>query len=233
MFAAGVGQNKDSLPLVWRADFSRAEYSPRRCVTKAFQVFNDLSESEADVSFDVLKEALNRSNCSNDVVDVRPEVSGVVCPGSFPGGWEWLAGRAASEDVNSVSKAVHWQGFKVRPNRGCIQLTRFHLRNQVCNGEGFDLHMSDDSMSDASELKSSLDATIAGAKREDREWLRGIIHITSTCETGSRIKTQPQTPARSPRAPLHNFRSIGRANNPRHRQEKEVAERRQSLQACI
>jgi hypothetical protein len=52
-----VGQDEDPLALMRRADFSRAEYSPRRRVTKLAQMLDDLSESEADVSFDVLEEA--------------------------------------------------------------------------------------------------------------------------------------------------------------------------------
>jgi hypothetical protein len=52
-----VGQDEDPLALVWRADFSRAEYSPRRRVTKLAQMLDDLSESKADVSLNVFKEA--------------------------------------------------------------------------------------------------------------------------------------------------------------------------------
>ena len=80
----GVAHDVDSFSLVRCADFRRAEYSPRRCVTKAFQVFNDLSESETDVSFDVLEEAARRSNCVHMLSDPRPEVSGVVFTCSLP-----------------------------------------------------------------------------------------------------------------------------------------------------
>jgi hypothetical protein len=52
-----VGQDEDPLALMGRADFSRAEYSPRRRVTKSAQMLDDFSESKADVSFDVFKEA--------------------------------------------------------------------------------------------------------------------------------------------------------------------------------
>ena len=52
-----VGQDEDALSLVRCADFRRAEYSPRRCVTNLFQLSNDLSESEGDVAFDIFKEA--------------------------------------------------------------------------------------------------------------------------------------------------------------------------------
>tara|TARA_R110002020_G_scaffold44181_2_gene127721 strand:- start:2740 stop:3261 length:522 start_codon:yes stop_codon:yes gene_type:complete len=165
--AVGDRQDKDSLPLMWRADFSRAEYSPRRCVTKAFQVFDNFSESEADVSFDVFKKASNRSNCFDVLPDVGPEVSWVFCAFALPCCAEGLAGITASEKVNALSKAVCWQGFKIRPDRCRNQLSRFHLCNQVRSGEGFDLHMSDDSMFKSGKVKSSLDATVSSAEAEN------------------------------------------------------------------
>jgi hypothetical protein len=73
-----VGQDEDTLPLVWRTAFSRAEYSPRRFVTQFFQVADDAGESQRDVSFDVLKEAHLGSHKSNSVCDERPKVSWVV-----------------------------------------------------------------------------------------------------------------------------------------------------------
>lgn len=165
--AVGDRQDVNPLPLVRRADFSRAKYSPRNRVTEAFQVFNDFSESKADVSFDVLEEAANRSNCSYVVVDKWPEVSGVFCALAESCGAEWLAGITASEDINSFSKAVCWQGFKIRPDRCWNQLSLFHLCDQVRSCEGFDLHMSDCSMFKPGKAKSSLDATISGAETED------------------------------------------------------------------
>jgi hypothetical protein len=61
-----------------RAAFSRAEYSPRRLITKLFQFCNNLSESESDMSFDILEEAKPGSHPSDSVSDVRPEVTGIV-----------------------------------------------------------------------------------------------------------------------------------------------------------
>jgi hypothetical protein len=119
------------------------------------------------VSFDVLEEASNRSNCLDVSPNKWPEVSGVFGPLTKPSGAERLAGITASEHVNSVSKAVCWQGFKIRPDRCRNQLSLFHLRNQVGSCEGFDLHMSDCSMCKSGKLKSSLDATIASAETED------------------------------------------------------------------
>jgi len=118
------------------------------------------------VAEDVFEENAKRSDCLNDVPDVRPEVPGIIFSCSLSGRGKWLAGISPSDNANSVSKAFHWEGFKIRPNRCGSQLSRFHLRNQVGNGEGFDLHMSDDSMSKPSKLKSSLDTPISCAKTE-------------------------------------------------------------------
>jgi hypothetical protein len=62
---AAVGQDEDALALVRCADFTRAEYSPRRLITDFFQFSNDLSESKADVSFDILEETESGANNSN------------------------------------------------------------------------------------------------------------------------------------------------------------------------
>jgi hypothetical protein len=52
----GAAHNVDPLALVGSADFSRAEYSPRRVVTSVFQVADDFVKPEADVTLDILKE---------------------------------------------------------------------------------------------------------------------------------------------------------------------------------
>jgi hypothetical protein len=38
-----VGQDEDALSLVGRADFSRAEYAPRRSVTDSVQLCDDVA----------------------------------------------------------------------------------------------------------------------------------------------------------------------------------------------
>jgi len=81
--ALGVGQDVDSLSLMRRTDFTRAKYSPRRLITKFFQVFNNFSKSEADVPFDVFEEASNRSNCIDVFSDVWPEMSGIILSGAL------------------------------------------------------------------------------------------------------------------------------------------------------
>jgi len=138
-----VGQDEDPLPLVRRADFTRAEYSPRRRVTCCSQVSDDFAESEADMSFDILEEAELGSENPNSVCDKWPEVPRVFCAESFTGCAEGLAWVATSEDVHSVTKLCPWEGFKIRPNRCWLHESRFHFCNQVRASEGFDLTKSD------------------------------------------------------------------------------------------
>jgi hypothetical protein len=99
-----VGQDEDPLSLVRSANFTRAEYAPRRFVTEASQFFNDCSESETDVSFDVLKEANSGLHESNSICDEWPEMSGIFCAKSLAGGGEWLARVSAREDVHLSTK---------------------------------------------------------------------------------------------------------------------------------
>jgi hypothetical protein len=64
-FAQGVGRcrnNEDSLALMRRTNFSRAEYSPRCFVTQLLQIADDAGESHRDVALDVLKKDNGRSD---------------------------------------------------------------------------------------------------------------------------------------------------------------------------
>jgi hypothetical protein len=56
------------------------------------------------MSFDVFKEAAPRSEKSNAVCDVGPEMPWVVFASALPGCTEGLAWIASSEDVHSVTK---------------------------------------------------------------------------------------------------------------------------------
>ncbi len=172
----GVGHNEHSLALVWRAAFSRAKYSPRRFVTKAFQVCNDISESEANVSLDILEETDAGSQNGNSGCNAWPEVSWIVGSEAFTGCAEWLAGITASEDVHTVSKWFPREGFKIRPNRCWVHKSRFHFCNQVRNGEGFDLTKSDCAQSWEDSFKSKFNASASRTKPDVCNCF-GSIHI--------------------------------------------------------
>jgi hypothetical protein len=123
-----VGHDEHSFTLVRRAALSRAEYSPRRFVTKFFQFSNDFSESKADVSFDILEEAELWSKKSNAACDIGPEMSWVVCSKSLPGCTEWLARVAARENVHHARKLCPRKRLEIAPDRSRIKLPAFHSR---------------------------------------------------------------------------------------------------------
>jgi hypothetical protein len=123
-----VGHDEDSLSLVRRAAFSRAEYSPRHLVTHLFQIADDAGESQRDVSFNVLEEAKPGSHSLNSIPDVGPEVPWIVCSGSLTSTTEWLARIAAREDVHHASKALPREGLEIAPDRSRIKLPAFHSR---------------------------------------------------------------------------------------------------------
>ena len=83
VWLTGVGQDKDSFSLVRCADFTRAEYSPRRRVTCCSQVSEDFAESQANVTLDIFKETHSGANNSNCPQDVGPEVAGVFGSKAF------------------------------------------------------------------------------------------------------------------------------------------------------
>jgi hypothetical protein len=78
---------------------------------------------------------------------------------------ERLAREASREDVHQSVKLSEREGVKIRPDRVRIQLTRFHLRDQVRAGEGFDLHRSDCSAAwEKDSLESEVDASVSNAE---------------------------------------------------------------------
>jgi hypothetical protein len=105
-----VSHDEHPLALVRCANFSRAEYSPRRAVTKSFQLFNDFSQPKADMSLDVLEETDSGSQNPNAICDGWPQVSLIFGSKSLACCAKWLAGVAAREDVHSVRKRCPREG---------------------------------------------------------------------------------------------------------------------------
>jgi hypothetical protein len=128
------------------------------------------------VSFDILKEAELGSQNPNSVCDKWPEVAWIVFTGSLACGREWLARVSRNEDVHQSVKRFVWEGFKIAPNRCCIQESRFHLTDEIGLGEPLKLTICDGSQSltkDVFESKSN--AAIPGAHFESCD---GSIHIS-------------------------------------------------------
>ena len=173
--AISRGENENSLALVRGADFRRAEYSPRHFVTHFFQVADDCGESQRDVSFDVLEEAQSWFTKSNTICDPGPEVSGVFFSFSLPGRGERLAGEAPREDVHQSVKLSEVEALDIRPNRSWVQESRFHFRDQVRDGESFDLTVSDCAQTSDNSAESETNSTVPGAQLKMIDF--GMIHI--------------------------------------------------------
>jgi len=172
-----VGQDEHPFSLVRRADFTRREYSPRALITNAFQFSNDFAESEADVSFDIFKEAESWPKKSNSVCNPRPEVSWIVFTCSLACGREWLTRVSCNEDVHQSVKRSVWEGFKIAPYRCDIQESFFHLTDEIGLSEPLKLTICDGPQSLAKDVfESKSNAAISGAHFESCNG-RGIIHI--------------------------------------------------------
>ena len=180
--AFAVGQDEHSLALVRRADFSRAEYSPRCSVTDLFQLSNDFSEPKADVSLDVLEKADAGLAKPNSVCDPRPEVSGVVLAEPLSCCAEWLARVAATKDVHASVKSGPRERLNIRPDRCCVQESRFHFSDQVRAGERFDLAKSDCAQMWDCSFKSEINASVASAEADVCNCF-GSIHVM-VCRLG-------------------------------------------------
>ena len=129
------------------------------------------------MSGDVLKEAESWSNNCNCPLYEGPEVSWVFFAFPFARRAEWLAGVTGNEEVHHSSKAFAWERFNIRPNRGSVDLPRFHTARQDFAAEKFDLRVSDCAHVSDNSLESHSNAAVSGAPLQDRKRLFGIIHI--------------------------------------------------------
>jgi hypothetical protein len=130
------------------------------------------------MSLDVFKETDTWSHESNSGCDKWPEVSGVFGAEALASCAEWLARVAAREDVHAAVKLCPWEGFKIRPDRSWVQESRFHFRDQVRAGEGFDLTKSDCAQAWDCSFKSEINASVAGTKGDVCNCF-GSIHIVA------------------------------------------------------
>ena len=128
------------------------------------------------MSFDVLKEAQGWLENANSVCDPRPQVSRVVLAESLPCCAEGLARVAARQDVHFSVKAGPREGLNIRPDRCCVQASRFHFCDQVRAGERFDLTKSDCSQIRDCSFKSEINASVSSAEADVCNWL-GSIHV--------------------------------------------------------
>jgi hypothetical protein len=139
------------------------------------------------MSFDVLKETDPGSEKSNTICNPRPEMSRVLLSFALTGCAEGLAGISPSEDVHAVTKRSPREGIKIRPDRCWVHESRFHFRNQICDGEGFDLTKSDCAQIWDCSFESKLNAAVSSAQANVCNCL-GSIHVSIGFVVHRRLK---------------------------------------------
>jgi len=148
------------------------------------------------MSFDVLKEADPGSEKSNAICNPRPEVPRVLLSFALPGCAEGLTGISASEDVHAVTKRSPREGLKIRPDRCWVHESRFHFRNQICDGEGFDLTKSDCAQIWDDSFESKLNPAVSSAQANVCNCF-GNIHVPMSVQCSvdwpTRSDSRPRT----------------------------------------
>ena len=101
------------------------------------------TESKAEMTRHVLKEAPFGLNSPYDSLNMRPKVPGISFSFPLAGKAERLARVAANDAIKAASKSLCREGAQVRPQSLDSQATFRSLCLQVRQGVGFDLHSND------------------------------------------------------------------------------------------
>jgi hypothetical protein len=121
-------------------------------------------ELGGDDSLDVFEKDKGRLSCSDSVEDGGEEVPWVFVGSAFSGGGKGLAREAARDDVHEPVKLCEREGAQIRPDRCWVQESRFHFRDQIGAGEGFDLTKSNRAQTWDCSLESKVNAAVPGAE---------------------------------------------------------------------
>ena len=141
-----------------RTGIGSAINSPFRIEPQAMKVFEDFSETEADMSSDVFENNNPWSNFSDDSGDIGPEVSGVGFALSVPCLGEGLAWVPGMEDIHSATPRLAIEGLEIVPYRSRIQRLVFHPRHEQGRSVGFPLDVANSSRS-----KDCIDSKVESA----------------------------------------------------------------------
>jgi hypothetical protein len=123
-----VGQDEDAQPLMWRADFCRAEQARRRRVAHAPKLSQHGFKAEADMPGDVFEEHPLWSAFADDAGNLGPEVAGVGRTTALSGRAEGLAGISGQHRVEGTTERPSvetaqiipdWRGRKIPCALGC------------------------------------------------------------------------------------------------------------------
>jgi hypothetical protein len=165
-----VGHDEQPFAPVACPDFLSREQASRNAVAHAFQAFADLSESQSEVSSDVLEEHKRGLNLPDDAGDDRPQVPGVILASPFARETERLTGIPRHDAIHASTPASAVEGSGIAEHRRWSQASRFHRLNQTGGAECVSLNVADDARIWNCQLDSEsecVDGT--GAEGEDVE----------------------------------------------------------------
>ena len=169
MVALAVGEDKEPLAPMRRADFRRREEACRKAVAHADQSWGDFGEAEAEMMGDVLEEHERRLDLADDSGDMRPEVARVVRAPALACDGEWLARIARSDDVHRAAPRAAVEGGNIVPDNSLIQGRVFHPRHESGCGEGFPFDMAHSTIAGDGDGEPEIETARAGAEGEAEE----------------------------------------------------------------
>ena len=118
------------------------------------------------MSFNIFKEANSGLHEPNSICNEWPKVARVFGAESLASCAKWLAWVSPREEIHLSVKLPPWECFKIRPDRCCVQESRFHFRDQVRAGKTFDLAKSDCPQIWDCSFKSEINAAVSGTKAD-------------------------------------------------------------------
>ena len=113
-----MGQYEDAQPLVWRANFCRAEQTRRRRVAQTPKLSQDGFKAKGDMPRDVFEEDPCGAAFGDDACDLGPEVARIVGATALPGRAEGLAGISGENDVECAAKRDGIETAEIIPDWG-------------------------------------------------------------------------------------------------------------------
>lgn len=165
----GVGQNKQPLSFLRRADFRRSKESFRNPEAQLFQLASDLAISEVDMIGDVLQKHPFRLALPDDFGEMRPQMAGIVRALALARDREWLARISTSEDIHCSTPRAAVKGSNVVPDRCRIQGLVFHPRHEGGCSICFPLDVTNSAIPGTGDGKPEVDSTGSGTERQAEE----------------------------------------------------------------
>jgi hypothetical protein len=165
--AVGHAEDEETLALMRRANFRRAEESSLNLKAQALKVSVDAFGAAAgEHAADVLDEDPPGAGLDDDPPRRAPEISLVLFGEALSGDAVGLARDAANEAIHKATPRSAAEGSGIAMQRRWSQETRSHRFDQVSAGEGFPLHHSDRSSTRDDQLGAEVEASTSGAEAD-------------------------------------------------------------------